>query len=106
MTEWIKCELLRHVDKQSCIVRICSSGAVVQAGLLTPLDLTRACLISPLKPTACRLGIKADSHSLEACELEVDWPAIHSDMPPPARFQRKKWPQQPVHKRKRRRANE
>jgi hypothetical protein len=106
MTEWIKCELLRHVDKQSCIVRICSSGAIVRVGLLNPLDLTRACLISPLKPATCRLGIQVDSPSLEACELDVDWPVVHSDMPPPARFQRNKWPQRPVNKRKRRRTDE
>jgi hypothetical protein len=106
MTEWIECDFLRHIDKQSCIVRICSTGAIVRAGLQTPLDLTRACLICPLKPVTCRLGINVESPLLEECELEVDWPALHSNMPAPTRFERNKWPPRAVNKRKRRRTDE
>ena len=100
MGDWIDCEFLRHVHSGSCVVRVRSTGAVLQIWLSSPLDTTRACMVSPLKPVPCKI-LLADG--LHASALSVEWPEPPSSMPPPLRFQRKKMAGMPVHKRKRRR---
>jgi hypothetical protein len=98
MGDWLDCDFLRHVHARSCIVRVRSTGAVLQIGLGCPLDTARACMVSPLKPVPCRLQL---ADGLQARALSVEWPEPMSSMPPPIRFQRKAG--MPVNKQKRRR---
>lgn len=86
--EWLDCEFLRHVGRTGCVVRLVSSGAVMQVRLVQPLvDLARACLVMPLKPTPCRIRPSKDPEA-EGYELDIEWPRCHASLPPPQRFTR------------------
>ena len=96
--DWQDCHFLRHMNKEECVVRLVSSGAILCVSLAVPLDATRACIISALKPAPARV-LLGDLHlgKFLNCQLEVEWPAPTS-MPDPTRFVRR-----PLAKRKRRR---
>ena len=89
---WLPCDFLRHVHRQECIIRLHSTGAIVQIRLDEPLDVTRACLVCALKPAPGRvqLGEPGEKDGVFAGSvLEVDWPVhSHRDMPPPIRYVR------------------
>ena len=103
--EWLACDLLRHMHRQECVVRLSTTGAIVQVRLVEPLDVTRACLVCALKPAPGRiqLGEPCEKDGVFAGSvLEVDWPnTTHSGMPPPTRYTRVQRPDQGRKKRKR-----
>jgi hypothetical protein len=102
---WQDCQFLRHINRHECVVRLTDSGAVIQIELANPLDVTRACLITPIKPVNAKLCLDANGYSAlvyRNCKLEIVWPAHTCIMPPPARYTRKKLNGMPVHKSKRR----
>jgi len=92
MEDWQECEYLRHLGRGACVVRLCSTGAVIKAILREPMtDLSRACLISPIKPVSSRIRLLQGQGEQDAflCDLEVEWPPPVK-LPPPARFLRSK----------------
>lgn len=85
------------------MLRLSASGAYVLARLTQPLDTAKACLVSQLNPIAARVLLgPMKHHGFDACELDIVWPANIQVMPPPVRFQRKKFTGAPEHKTKRR----
>ena len=103
--EWVDCDLLRHVHRQECVVRLNKTGAIVQVRLTEPLDVARACLVCALKPVPGRiqLGEPCEKDGVFAGSvLVVDWPvASHGSMPPPIRYTRVPRPDQNRRKRPR-----
>jgi hypothetical protein len=93
MTEWTDCQFLRPLGSRACVVRLETSGAILQIALQDPVDITKACLACPTKPVPARVRLAEDlerGHS----ELEIEWPADRlppsmAIMPPPNRFIRK-----------------
>jgi hypothetical protein len=83
--KWQTCHVLRHEGRHSCIIRLDSTGAILQIGLKDPIDVTRACLVCALKPIAAKVILAQD---LTACELDVEWPSLRTPMPPPVRYTR------------------
>jgi hypothetical protein len=87
---WTECHMLRHVNRQECVVRLDNTGSVLLVGLQGPLDLTRACLVCATKPVPARIKLGIYTNGVfRDCELEVSWPPRPTSMPPPLRFIRK-----------------
>jgi hypothetical protein len=83
---WLPCQFIRPVGSRSCVIRVDATGATLQIGLLEPLNMSKACMITPLKPIAAR--IRLGEAGFNECELHINWPEPVQDMPPPLRFQR------------------
>jgi hypothetical protein len=81
---WIPCQFLRHAGRNACVIRLDDTGAILQIGLSSPIDVTRACMICALKPVPARIRW-GEGGAHEGCELAIEWP-----VPPPVRFVRKK----------------
>lgn len=84
-SKWIPCQFLRHAGRNACIIRLNDTGTIVQIGLRCAIDVTRACMICALKPIPARIQW-GEGGALEACELDIQWPAV----PAPCRFNRKR----------------
>ena len=92
---FIPCQFLRSKSKQVCVIRIQSTGAIIEIELLDPLDVTRACLVCATKPVdaAVQLGEWVDGIHRK-CHLRIAWPCtpqngVHGVIPPPMRYVRK-----------------
>lgn len=83
--EWLPCHFLRHAGQRACVIRLDDTGAILQIGLRSPIDVTRACMICALKPVPARIRWGDGEAPDEMCELSIEWPAV----PPPSRFNRK-----------------
>jgi hypothetical protein len=95
---------MRFVRRNECVLRLRSTGAIILARLRHPLDQTKACLISPLKPIVSQVLLGPMSNNgFDECDLQIEWPETYRTIPPPARFQRKKFRAAPVHRDKRQR---
>ena len=99
---WLPCQFIRPVGSRSCVIQVQATGTILQIGLLEPLNMSRACMITPLKPVPA--SIRLGEAGFDECELSISWPETLVGMPPPMRFQRKSKSQStvPVHKAKRR----
>lgn len=96
---WQDCHFLRHINRDECVIRLASSGAILCVSLAAPLDATRACMISALKPARARVLLgELHMNKFLKCQLDVEWP-VPVSLPDPARFVRRL----PLAKRKRRR---
>lgn len=96
---WQECHFLRHLSRDECVIRLAGTGAILCVGLAVPLEATRACMVSALKPAPARVLLgssEKDPFRITGCRLEVEWPM--PSMPDPTRFVRR-----PVARRKRRR---
>lgn len=85
-SKWVPCRFLRHAGRNACVIQLNDTGAILQIGLQSAIDVTRACMICALKPIPARIQW-AEGGALEACELDIQWPAIS----PPCRFARKNY---------------
>lgn len=103
--QWLDCQFLRYIGRQECVIRLVSTGAIIQIKLRDPLDVTRACILSALKPANGRvlLGRADDGQPFnQDCVVDVDWPSKLTNsppMPPPARFERT-LPRRPLKRKK------
>jgi hypothetical protein len=70
---WADCEFLTYVNRYECVLRVISTGAIVLVRLAEPLNVSRACLISPLKTVPCRARLEGFLNDDE-CEIDVQWP--------------------------------
>jgi hypothetical protein len=88
---WIKCHFVRFLQRDTCVIRIESSGALVQVYLLNPLvELTRACVVSAMNPVPARVCLGQYSQGCyQACELEVQWPENKALFSAPVRYVKK-----------------
>jgi len=83
------CDLMRLMTRNTAVVRLHDTGAILEIGLEEALDPTRACLSTAVVPTPATVVLgpyAAGRH--EACRLTVEFasPAVH---PPPMRFTRR-----------------
>ena len=83
------CFLLRFECRNTCVVRLEETGAILRIHLAKPLDVSRACMISPFEPAKGRVELgKYENNMHTECVLDVDWPTMR--YPEPARFKRKR----------------
>jgi hypothetical protein len=90
---WIPCHFLRHAGQSACVIRL-DTGTILQIGLSSSIDVTRACMICALKPVPACIRWGPDNPH-EGCELAIQWPEV----PAPARFTRTKKISKPPAKR-------
>ena len=88
-SEEVQCQILRTLSRHNCVVRLLSSGAIIEIETDDSLDITRACLITAIHPISARLVLGewqagAFRHS---CLTHIDWPKPFG-FPPPARYER------------------
>ena len=96
--EWIDCQFIRFLQRNECVIRILDSGAYVHVGLVEPLDLTRACVVSALHPAPARVRLGPFSKGCyQGCNIQVVWRDNHIRAAPPARFVRRIRKQQTSH---------
>ncbi len=80
------------------MIRIESSGAILQVFLVDALDLSRACVVSPIRPVPARicLGeyVGGPGGYYHQCRLDIKWPEKLQSYGPPVRFVRKNRGQQ------------
>lgn len=83
-----ECHLIRHLNRYECIVRLDSSGAHIHIRLVSPLDVTRACMVCAINPSPavvtlgpCVKGVFTES------VLQMDWPV--RSYPPPVKMERR-----------------
>lgn len=88
--KWVDCQFIQFTQKNACVVRIVSTGAIVLVNLREPLDLSRACMITALNPAKARIQLgEYKSGGFHDCELDILWPAKRQIYPPPKRFVKK-----------------
>ena len=92
---WIDCHFLRHAGQIACVIRL-DTGAILQIGLSSRIDMTRACMVCALKPVPARIRWGPDDPH-EGCELAMQWPEV----PVPTRFTRTRRTSGPAAKRQR-----
>jgi hypothetical protein len=83
-----ECHLIRHLNRHECIVRLDSSGSFLHIRLVSPIDVTRACMVSAVNPSPamvtlgpCVKGVFTES------VLQMDWPV--RSYPPPVKMERR-----------------
>ena len=88
-TEEVQCHILRTLSRHNYVVRLLSSGAIVEIETDDSLDITRACLITAIHPVPARavLGEWRAGAFRNSCLTHVDWPKPLG-FPPPARYER------------------
>lgn len=88
-TEEVQCHILRTLSRHNYVVRLLSSGAVVEIETDDFLDITRACLITAIHPVPARvvLGEWRAGAFRNSCLTHIDWPKPLG-FPPPARYER------------------
>jgi hypothetical protein len=90
MNTAIDCHFIRFIQRDSCVIRVKSSGSLVQVLLDTPLDLTKACMVSALKPVSAKICLGEYKEGVfHNCTLEVMWPELHMCYPNLKRFTKK-----------------
>jgi len=89
-SEAVSCYIVRTMSRTSCAIQIQDTGATVSVELKTPLDLSRACLISAINPVPAviKLGPLKDQVFTDCDILNIVWPQPQK-FAPPMRFQRK-----------------
>lgn len=81
------CQFIRFIQRDSCVIRITSSGSIVQVLLDSPLDLTKACMVSAMKPVSAKICLgEYKGGVFHNCKLEVRWPELHTCYPNLTRF--------------------
>jgi hypothetical protein len=86
---WLDCHFLRLVNREECIVRLVQTGAILCVSLKAPMEATRACVVSALKPAPARVLLgELHQNKFQGCEVQVEWPAPPT-LPDPTRFVRK-----------------
>jgi len=88
-TEEVQCHILRTLSRHNYVVRLLSSGAVVEIETDDFLDITRACLITAIHPVPARvvMGEWRAGAFRNSCLTHIDWPKPLG-FPPPARYER------------------
>jgi hypothetical protein len=83
-----ECQLIRHLNRSECVIRLEASGAFLHIRLASPLDVTRACMVCAINPSPgmVTLGPYVKGYFTEST-LEIDWPA--RTYPPPAKIVRR-----------------
>ncbi len=103
LTPWVACQFIRYINRHECVVRLTDTAAFVHLRLESPLDASRACLISALQPAPALVLLgQCENGVFSKSELDIQWPPP-ADMPPPCRYVRKPRVGLPVNKAKRRR---
>ena len=89
---FVPCQFMRSKTKQVCVIRLGSTGTIMEIELLDPLDVTRACLVCATKPVdaTVMLGEWEDGMHRK-CGLRISWPraeagGVDGIYPPPARY--------------------
>lgn len=95
---FVPCQFMRSKSKQVCVIRLQSTGVILEIELSDPLDVTRACLVCATKPVdaAVRLGDWEDGMHRK-CDIRVAWPCPlvggasgnYGVVPPPMRYIRR-----------------
>jgi hypothetical protein len=91
---WVHCHYVRFLQRDACVVKIESSGALVHIKLTQPVDVSRACLVTAIYPVPARVCLGRYSEGCyHDCKIEIDWQAgewgKHQQVhPPPTRFER------------------
>lgn len=85
---WVDCEFLSYMSRHDCVLRISATGAIICVHLKTPLDVSRACLVSVIRPIPARVRLAnfMSDENDAGCELEIQWPT--NNRPPPENFAR------------------
>ncbi len=85
------CLILRTTCRSGCVVQIQETGTVIEIELVSPLEISRACLICATQPVPATIQLgQLKGNVIRDCNiLQVDWPK-HQGFAPPARFQRRK----------------
>lgn len=88
--EGVSCYIVRTMSRTACAIQVQETGATVCIELKTPLDLSRACLISAIHPVPAviKLGPLKDQVFTDCDILNIVWPQPQK-FGPPQRFQRK-----------------
>lgn len=93
--KWVECQFLRFIQRETCVIRIESSGAIVQVYLVEPLDISRACVVSAIRPVYARIQLgKYMEGCFHQCRLDIKWPEKLQSYDPPMRFIRRARPPQ------------
>jgi len=88
---WLECQFLRRISRAECVIRLLSTGAILQIKLKDPLDITRACLLSALKPADGKVLLGPfEQEEYTDCLVDITWPDPFYSIPPPAPFVRKR----------------
>jgi hypothetical protein len=88
--EWTRCQVIRHLGANQCVIRIAATGAILPIKLKSPIDAARAALLSGLTPADAnvRLG-HCEKEWFVDCELaDVQWTERHS-YPPPRTYRKR-----------------
>lgn len=85
------CLILRTTCRSGCVVQIQETGTVIEIELVSPLEISRACLICATHPVQATIELgQLKGNIIRDCNiLQVDWPK-HQGFAPPARFKRRK----------------
>jgi len=88
----IPCQLMRSKSRGVYVIRMCSTGVILEIELDEPLDITRSCMVCATKPVdaVVRLG-PWEGGMHRRCSLWVAWPTPLGGMPDPVRYVRKRF---------------
>jgi hypothetical protein len=102
--EWMKCEMIRYINRNECVVRLHGTGAHLHLALTQPLDASRACLVSALRTAPAKVMVGQYVGGIfHQSVIEIEFPVVGTDMPSPRRYVRKVRLNPATHKPKRRR---
>jgi hypothetical protein len=88
----VRCQIIRYLGEDSCVIRLKDTGAVVPIKVSSPLDVAKIALVTSLRPVEAKavLGPYEKEWFRDCRLIDVDWMEIRDCFPCPTIHRRKK----------------